>query len=203
VTAIVGATGSGVRLSPSLWLAIHANQEARPGDPIHLRRPGKLPLSLVAVPIRIEPVIRSFSNAAVVVFVSEPGGSSRFRAADFAAGYGLTAAEARLFEVLAAGERISDDAGRVQCSVNTANTHPKQIFSKTGTHRQAGLVRLVAADLAPGVRGSGRKECGTSAPRERGLAACAAKTGSAARCRDRSSGPCCWRPRPIGRIRSG
>jgi DNA-binding CsgD family transcriptional regulator len=135
-------------------LALHVGEEADPGDPIHLSRPGKPPLSVVAVPIRAEPVVRTFTNAAAVVFVSEVGAARQNQTTGLAVSSGLTAAEARLLEALVSGERLATYADRVSISLNTANTHLKQIFSKTGTHRQSELIRLALNDLAAKMAGS-------------------------------------------------
>ncbi|WKZ11576.1 MAG: hypothetical protein QY320_10840 [Gammaproteobacteria bacterium] len=55
--------------------------------------------------------------------------------------YGLTAGEARLATALAAGQSLKSASRTLGMSLNTARTHLKVIFKKTGTHRQADLVR--------------------------------------------------------------
>jgi DNA-binding CsgD family transcriptional regulator len=57
--------------------------------------------------------------------------------------YELTASEARVCSLLANGESVDDVSERLQISPNTARTHIKRIFSKTGATRQAGLVKLI------------------------------------------------------------
>jgi DNA-binding CsgD family transcriptional regulator/PAS domain-containing protein len=62
--------------------------------------------------------------------------------------YGLTSAEARLAAGLAAGSSLKEASEKFGVSTGTVRTQLKQIFTKTNTHRQIDLVRLLVADLA-------------------------------------------------------
>lgn len=62
--------------------------------------------------------------------------------------YELTPAEARLAALLAQGSRLEEAAADLGVSLNTVRTHLKRIFSKTGTDRQAELVRLILSGPA-------------------------------------------------------
>lgn len=62
--------------------------------------------------------------------------------------YGLTSAEARLAAELAAGSSLKQASEKFGVSRDTVRTQLKQIFTKTNTHRQSDLVRLLVADLA-------------------------------------------------------
>jgi DNA-binding CsgD family transcriptional regulator len=44
---------------------------------------------------------------------------------------------------LAAGLSVGDAATRMRVKVDTARAYLKQVFAKTGTHRQASLLQLV------------------------------------------------------------
>lgn len=57
--------------------------------------------------------------------------------------FGLTNSESRLTCALASGLGIADAAQSMGITLNTARTYLKVIFSKTGTGRQAELVRLI------------------------------------------------------------
>lgn len=57
--------------------------------------------------------------------------------------HGLTESEARLAAALAAGETLASHAARLGIGRETARTHLRNAFAKTGTRRQAELVRLV------------------------------------------------------------
>ncbi|MFJ9368919.1 helix-turn-helix transcriptional regulator [Nocardia sp. NPDC101769] len=62
--------------------------------------------------------------------------------------YGLTRAESQVaFEVLR-GSGLASVAEELYISINTARTHLRQVFAKTGTCRQAELVRLLSCVLS-------------------------------------------------------
>jgi DNA-binding CsgD family transcriptional regulator len=58
--------------------------------------------------------------------------------------YGLTPTEVRLATHIAAGGSVADYAALHKVSEGTVRTHLKAVFAKTGVHRQADLVRLLA-----------------------------------------------------------
>jgi DNA-binding CsgD family transcriptional regulator len=61
--------------------------------------------------------------------------------------FGLTSAEARLALHLVAGETRRSAEGKLSITYETARTHLKNIFSKTGTCRQAELVVVIVRAL--------------------------------------------------------
>ncbi len=63
--------------------------------------------------------------------------------------YGLTAAEQRVLAHIIEAGSIAEAAERLRVSPATVKTHLQRIFSKTGTARQAELVRLVAGFAGP------------------------------------------------------
>ncbi len=63
--------------------------------------------------------------------------------------FGLTPAEAALSLEIARGLGRSAAAKECGISVSTARTHLSRIFRKTGTHRQAELVRVILSHPAP------------------------------------------------------
>ena len=67
--------------------------------------------------------------------------------------FGLTPAEARLALHLVAGETLRSAEVKLSISYETARTHLKSIFSKTGTSRQAELVVAIVTAL-PGCLGA-------------------------------------------------
>jgi len=71
--------------------------------------------------------------------------------------FGLTPAEARLALHLIAGETLRSAEAKLSITYETARTHLKNIFSKTGTCRQAELVVVLVAAL-PRVREAGSNE---------------------------------------------
>ena len=80
--------------------------------------------------------------------------------------FGLTPAEARLALHLVAGETLRSAALKLRITYETARTHLKNIFSKTGTCRQAELVVVIATAL-PGCVGSTEQnsDAGEQVPR--------------------------------------
>jgi DNA-binding CsgD family transcriptional regulator len=57
--------------------------------------------------------------------------------------YGLTRLEAQLVTQIVEGRSLGDIAATLRVSIHTVRSYLKQIFGKTGVHRQAGLVKLV------------------------------------------------------------
>jgi DNA-binding CsgD family transcriptional regulator len=67
--------------------------------------------------------------------------------------FGLTPAEARLALHLVAGETLRSAEVKLSISYETARTHLKNIFNKTGTSRQAELLVVILTAL-PGCVGA-------------------------------------------------
>lgn len=83
---------------------------------------------------------------ALVVWASH---RAEWQAAEISAALGISETEARLALVWAAGKSVKDFAQTQGCSWHTARTHAKNLLRKTGSHRQAEVVRLVQT-LMPG-----------------------------------------------------
>ena len=103
------------------------------------------PLSLLICPLRPEasPIgaAHPMAHPMALIFVGDSDDRSPAPAETLAKLYGLTPAEARLVEGLLAGETLQDYADRPAVSLHTAKTHLKHVFAKTGTGRQANLIR--------------------------------------------------------------
>lgn len=61
--------------------------------------------------------------------------------------YGLTRLEAQLATQIVEGRSLGDIAATLRVSIHTVRSYLKQIFGKTGVHRQAGLVKLVIGGI--------------------------------------------------------
>jgi len=86
----------------------------------------------------------------VAVFVHDPAGIAVPTPPEvFAVLYELTPAEAELAALLARGLDLRAAAERRGVTIATARSQLKLIFSKTGTRRQAELVRLLSSFAAP------------------------------------------------------
>ena len=88
-------------------------------------------------------------DASVAVFVRELGDTSPFPAELFVRRYGITPAECRVLMLISQGLSPQEAANSLGISVTTAKTQLARLFDKTGTQRQAELVRLTMSALAP------------------------------------------------------
>jgi DNA-binding CsgD family transcriptional regulator/PAS domain-containing protein len=91
----------------------------------------------------------SGGRTAAIIFVTDPDRIPDRKARELEHLLELTPAEARLAKALAEGNTISRFAENAGVSMNTARSHLKRIFAKTGVSRQSDLVRLVAAVPLP------------------------------------------------------
>jgi DNA-binding CsgD family transcriptional regulator len=106
---------------------------------LQIPRIGRAPLAL-----RVEP--HPCGAAAAVVFASD-GESRSLGAHALIAKHALTPTEASVAKRLACGMGLEQIARELDISLNTVRGHLKQIFSKTGTHRQVELVCKLLADV--------------------------------------------------------
>lgn len=116
-----------------------------------LPKPGAVAWQLFVVPLRHS--VGSFGNddPCAMVVIGDPNENSALDAEQLRALFSLTAAEARLSIALARGSTLEQYAGQVGLSINTVRTQLRNVLAKTGTHRQADLIRLLNA--APRVVG--------------------------------------------------
>jgi DNA-binding CsgD family transcriptional regulator len=77
------------------------------------------------------------------LFIRDPADAPPDRQATLSALYGLTPAEARVAEGLANGQTPAELAEHHSVTTGTLRNQLKAVFSKTGTRRQAEVVRLV------------------------------------------------------------
>ena len=155
-------TTSDPRQAPALQDAVRRasylsiGSVAPPADVLSIQRARKRPLSAMVAPFRADTWLGGPAGPSAIVFVSDPETRRPPAATALAAVCRLTPAEGRLLDALLQGERVSEYAERARISTNTANTQLKQIFAKTGTNRQAELMRQVFSDpIALLARGPG------------------------------------------------
>lgn len=125
---------------------------ARAGGAVRLPRPScSEPLSLLVSHL---PSRRPGAGEGEfkLVFVSDPDAAPAAAEGRLRTLYGLTPTEARLTGRLLRGRSLAEAAEEMEITVGTARTHLKRVFAKTGTHRQAELVRR----CLQGVAGLGR-----------------------------------------------
>lgn len=116
----------------------------RPGGTIRLTRPSCGPALIVLV----APVLRNIKffgeeGASAVLFITDPASNFLEVPEEILASlFGLTSAEARVCRFLVQGSSLDEVSLKLGVSQNTARTHLKHIFEKTGVHRQSELVLL-------------------------------------------------------------
>ncbi len=118
-------------------------------DTILLNRPSGRPS--LAVTVGRLPLASRFlgtDRRAAAIYITDPQTPFDLDSAKLRRLYKLTPAEARLAAHMAQGSRLEDAAADLGVSLNTVRTHLKRIFSKTGTDRQAELVRLIISGPA-------------------------------------------------------
>jgi len=111
------------------------------------RPSGKQAFAVMVAPLLAAPGRTVVRDAAVAIFVADPE-AGRIRDPEvLGAMYSLTHSEAELVRLLAQGMSLEEVAEARGVSVNTARSHLKHVFSKTGTSRQGELVRLVLSGV--------------------------------------------------------
>lgn len=95
-------------------------------------------LTLEVMTLRVAVPIARGHAAAIVVSCEDANAG-----ADMCARYHLTPAETALALELGAGHSLSDAAQRLGIRLNTARVQLRAVFDKTGTTRQAALVRFL------------------------------------------------------------
>lgn len=117
--------------------------------PVRLERRDGEPLWALAYPLRPRNSFRDALRAGrVLVVFHDPETRVRLAPDLLANMYALTKTEAALASALAEGLSLADFAEARGCSEETARTHLKRVLEKTGTHRQADLVRVLLSTAA-------------------------------------------------------
>ncbi len=112
------------------------------GETLRLHRPsGRIPYEVLVLPLPRGHHDDLFSEAAAVVFVTDPESNVQTPEQFVRGLYDLTHAEAQLAMLLARGHSLSEASDLLGVSRNTVHTHLSRIFVKTGTSRQSELIR--------------------------------------------------------------
>jgi len=113
-----------------------------------IQRPsGKRPLQLLIGP-SVRPDLFFGSRGSALVFVHDPETAGPAQTNVLRHLYGLTPAEAEIAALISAGRTVIEMADELAVRENTVRIHLKKIFDKTGTRRQAELVKLVLSGPA-------------------------------------------------------
>jgi DNA-binding CsgD family transcriptional regulator/PAS domain-containing protein len=134
--AIATGTGSGLDAGGAMTIS-------RDG----LRRP----LHVLVTPLKTRTLYLGNEAPVAAIFISDPDRKPVSNAAVLAQLFGLTRAESRLAQILAAGTSLRDAADKLGVAQSTVRSQLKAIFGKTNTKRQSELVRLLllVPSLAP------------------------------------------------------
>ena len=112
------------------------------------RSAGQKPLSLLVVPVGEQNGPGTEDKPVAIVFIGDPDRPVEIDPARICQVYGLSRAESRVVALLASGQRLDQVAESLGVAYETVRKHLKQVFSKTGTDRQAELVRLMVTGPA-------------------------------------------------------
>lgn len=112
------------------------------------RSSGRSVYELVIKPVPIQPLMESRSSPHLNVFIFSQEGGVEVNMRLLMKLYRLTATEANVAVKLAQGSTLDEVVESMNISRNTARTHLRAIFLKTGTNQQSVLVSLVLNSLA-------------------------------------------------------
>jgi len=102
------------------------------------------PLHIISTPLEWPGAsLGADTRFASALFLGDPEGPSPGTAKALGPLYGLTPAEERLAQALASGLTLAEASERLGIRLSTARGVLRAVFEKTGTNRQATLVRLI------------------------------------------------------------
>jgi len=144
------------------WLIAYCGEPRRElgaaGGRIRISREHSLPLTVLVSPHRPRFGWIDVVRSRAILFITDPEATAGMRRQWLCEDLGLTPAEAAIAVEVLQADGLQAAAGRLGISLATARTHIAHVFDKTGTHRQAELVRLLLQSQ-PAVRedqGAGR-----------------------------------------------
>jgi DNA-binding CsgD family transcriptional regulator len=118
------------------------------------RRSGSALYGLLVVPLGERSALPEIpAGPQVLILITDPEQRPKVLGRRLIELFGLTAAEARLAAGLAEGKRLEEIAAERSVRMPTLRTQLRMVLDKTGTTRQADLVRLIAG--LPSVRPPG------------------------------------------------
>jgi len=125
------------------------NAQILPGKSVPVPRPsGEIPYSALISTLwgnHIHYELGALDDPVAVLFITDPSLPVEAPAELLQRLFGLTNREADLLECLVAGQKIKTAAQNLGIAENTARSHFKTIFSKTGTSSQTELIARVLA----------------------------------------------------------
>jgi DNA-binding CsgD family transcriptional regulator len=117
--------------------------QAEGGGYVSAARAEGRPLSLLVISLRAEVEWLPQEQPVAVIFITDPDRGAVPDAVQLQRQFGLTPAEGRFALEILKGDGIAATAERLGILPGTARTHLHRVLAKTGTRRQADLVRLL------------------------------------------------------------
>jgi len=121
------------------------------GERLRLSRENRAPLTVLVVPHRTRVTWIDVLRPTALLFITDPQQAAMVRSEWLRQDFGLTPAEAGFTREILKADGLQAVADRLGISVTTARTHLAHVFDKTGTRRQAELVRLIL-ESQPAIR---------------------------------------------------
>lgn len=137
-----------VRLQAAISHVVHGSRDpggAKSSPMLALARDTRPPLIVSILPTDHPP--EEAGDAAAIVFVVDPALDVEALLAPVCRVLQLTNVETGLACALASGSTFAEAAAAMRLKEATARSYLKQIFAKTGTNRQAELVRVLLSSL--------------------------------------------------------
>jgi DNA-binding CsgD family transcriptional regulator len=113
------------------------------GRRLRLSRGHRTPLTVLVVPHRSGIHWIDALRPTAILFMTDPEQAAEVRSEWLREDFGLTPAEAGFTREILKADGLRAAADRLGMSLTTARTHLARVFDKTGTRRQAELVRLI------------------------------------------------------------
>ena len=119
------------------------NELGGAGGRLRLSRPGRGPLTMLVIPHRTRVTWIDVLRPTAMLFITEAEQAAMVRSERLGQDFGLTRAESLFAAEISKGDGLQAAASRLGVSLTTVRTHLAHVFDKTGTRRQAELVRLI------------------------------------------------------------
>jgi DNA-binding CsgD family transcriptional regulator len=113
------------------------------GGRLRLSRKDRAPLTVLVIPHHARFAWIDVARPRAILFITDPEEAAVVRRENLRRDFGLTPAEAGFTREVLKADGLQAAADRLGISLTTARTHLAHVFDKTGTRRQAELVRLI------------------------------------------------------------
>ena len=145
LTAAMPQDRDALRLLVAQAAQTASGESLRAGGALPISRPSmRQPYNVLVTPLGRRHTSLHGPDAAVAVFVADPEDRGCSEISVLVRLFRLTPAEARLAAGIATGAPLNEIADTLGIGRETARTQLRSVFAKTGTTRQAELVRIIA-----------------------------------------------------------